>query len=112
MQRGMVHMVMVGADRILPDGSVINKIGTYTLAVLAKKHGIPFYVVAPFSTFDPRGEVIMEERGKEEVLPQDWGLKVEVFNPAFDLTPPELVTGIVTERGILEPQEVGKFAKD
>jgi S-methyl-5-thioribose-1-phosphate isomerase len=112
MQRGMVHIVMVGADRILPDGSVINKIGTYTLAVLAKRHGIPFYVVAPFSTFDPKGEVIVEERGKEEVLPQDWGLKVEVFNPAFDLTPPELITGVVTERGILGPQEVGKFAKD
>jgi len=112
MQRGMVHIVMVGADRILPDGSVINKIGTYTLAVLAKRHGIPFYVVAPLSTFDPKGEVIVEERGKEEVLPQDWGLKVEVFNPAFDLTPPELITGVVTERGILGPQEVGKFAKD
>jgi S-methyl-5-thioribose-1-phosphate isomerase len=111
MQRGMVHIVMVGADRILPDGSVINKIGTYTLAALAKRHGIPFYVVAPLSTFDPRGEVIVEEREREEVLPEDWGLKAEVFNPAFDSTPPELITGIVTERGVLVPQEVGKLAK-
>jgi len=111
MQRGMVHVVMVGADRILPDGSVINKIGTYTLAVLAKRHGIPFYAVAPLSTLDPRGEVIVEERGKEEVLPEDWRLEAEVFNPAFDLTPPELVTGIVTERGVLGPQEVGRLAK-
>jgi S-methyl-5-thioribose-1-phosphate isomerase len=112
MQRGMINLVMVGADRILPDGSVINKIGTYTLAVLAKKHGVPFYVVAPLSTFDPQGQIIIEERQKEEVLPQNWGLKTEVFNPAFDLTPAELITAIVTERGVLTPKEVDRFAKD
>ena len=111
MQKGMINLIMVGADRILPNGSIINKIGTYTLAVLAREHGVPFYVVAPLSTFDPKGEAIVEERGREEILPQTWGLKVEVFNPAFDLTPAELITGIVTEYGVLSPREVGNLAK-
>ncbi|MEM4973477.1 MAG: S-methyl-5-thioribose-1-phosphate isomerase [Candidatus Hadarchaeales archaeon] len=102
MQRGMVDLVMVGADRILANGDVINKVGTYPLAVLAKRHGIPFYVVAPSSTLDERVEVIIEERGREEVLETVGlgALKVEVYNPAFDLTPAELVTAVVTERGI------------
>jgi len=106
----MVDLVMVGADRILKDGHVINKIGTYTIAVAAKRHRIPFYVVAPLSTFDPKSEVRevkIEERDRREieeifgkrVLPRG----VKTLNPAFDITPPDLVTAIVTERGIVYP---------
>ncbi len=109
MQRGMVDKVIVGADRIVRD-AVFNKIGTYTVAVLAEKHGIPFYVAAPKATFDWdrwSGEVEIEERGKEELIycgnrllaPED----VKVFNPAFDATPLELVTAIITEYGVIEP---------
>lgn len=105
-----VDKVFVGADRILLSGHVINKIGTYTLAVLAKHHNIPFYAVAPTSTIDPSTkaeDVIIEMRNPEEVLtilgkvriaPED----TEVLNPAFDMTPPELVSGIITEKGIAE----------
>jgi methylthioribose-1-phosphate isomerase len=111
MQLGQVDAVLVGADRIAANGDVANKIGTYTLATLAHHHGIPFYVVAPFSSVDlerPTGKQIpVEERDHEEVrsvrgvpltLPG-----VDVFNPAFDITPAELVTGIITERGVTGP---------
>ncbi len=108
MSKGIVTKVFVGADRILMSGHVINKIGTYTIAVVAAKHGVPFYVAAPISTIDREltvDEVVIEERDPNEVryvlgktlitLPD-----VPVMNPAFDITPPELVEGIVTERGI------------
>ena len=110
MQKGMVDKVVVGADRILMSGHVINKIGTYSIAVLAKHHRIPFYVAAPTSTIDRKsrvGEVVIEERKPEEIL-SFCGCRIapkniKVYNPAFDITPPELVTGIITEKGIVKP---------
>jgi len=102
MERGMVDRIMVGADRIAANGDVANKVGTYPLAVLAARHGVPFYVAAPLSTIDPdtpTGDRIpIEERDPEEVTADGHG-----FNPAFDVTPAELVTAVITEAGILEP---------
>ncbi len=109
MRKGMVDKVIVGADRITED-VVFNKIGTYTHSVIAKEHEIPFYVAAPVSTFDFEGwedSVEIELRdpnelrffGKEQIAPLD----VEVYNPAFDATPMENVSAIITERGIFEP---------
>ncbi len=103
--------VFVGADRIAADGSTANKIGTYPLAVLARRHGVPFYVVAPTSTVDlgvPDGTGIpVEERGPDEVRRVRGVLvappETTVFNPAFDVTPPELITAIVTELGVARP---------
>ena len=108
MQRGRVSCVVVGTDRTAANGDVANKIGTYTLAVLAHRHAIPFYVAAPISSIDldcPRGEKIpIEERPAREVTHvfdrQIAPSGVRVFNPAFDVTPSELVTAIVTERGV------------
>lgn len=114
MKRGMAGVVIVGADRIAANGDVANKIGTYGLAVCAKYHGVPFYVAAPSSTFDMRlasgDEIPIEERGAEEVA-KGFGARtvvegVKIYNMAFDVTPGELITGIVTERGILEPVDV------
>lgn len=111
MQAGRVDACFVGADRIATNGDVANKVGTYALAICAERHGIPFYVVAPRSTFDPdtcRGEdIVIEERTADEVrrgfgaatAPGD----VDVFNPAFDVTPAELITAIVSDRGIHRP---------
>ncbi len=111
MYRGMVDAVIVGADRILADGHVINKIGTYTISVLARQHNVPFYVAAPKSTFDletPVEKVVIEERDPEEVRTVFGGCRitlenVKVFNPAFDITPPSNVTAIVTEYGVIYP---------
>ena len=108
MQRGRISCVVVGTDRTAANGDVANKIGTYTLAVLAHRHSIPFYVAAPSSSIDlacPRGEKIpIEERPPREVTHvfdrQIAPSGVRVFNPAFDVTPSELVTAIVTERGV------------
>lgn len=110
MARGAIRRVIVGADRVLRTGHVFNKIGTYQVAILANKHKVPFYVAAPLSTFDFESspdDVVIEERsvdevvrvGKKRVAPKG----VRVFNPAFDMTPPELITGIITERGVLAP---------
>lgn len=109
MQQGEVDLVIVGADRIAANGDVANKIGTYSVAVLARAHEIPFYVAAPISTVDlatPDGSAIpIEERGRAEVA--ELGERVlvprgvPVRHPAFDITPAELVTAIVTERGII-----------
>jgi methylthioribose-1-phosphate isomerase len=111
MRNGWVDAIFVGADRIARSGDVANKIGTYMLAAVAHHHGIPFYVVAPTSTIDlatPDGNAIpIEERHPDEV--RSWrGVLVapegsEAFNPAFDVTPAELVTAIVTEQGIAYP---------
>jgi methylthioribose-1-phosphate isomerase len=106
---GRVDKVVVGADRITKDGYVFNKIGTYQEAVLAKRHGVPFYPAAPRSTFDlSRGheEVTIEERPAEEVF-QIRGRRiapkgVPIANPAFDVTPPELVTAMISERGLMQ----------
>ncbi len=111
MAAGRVDLVLVGADRIASNGDVANKVGTYGLAVLARHHGVPFYVVAPTSTVDldtPSGRQIeIEERDPQEVTaPLGWRLApegVRALNPAFDVTPAELVTAIVTERGTLRP---------
>ncbi len=111
MSRGEVDVIVVGADRIAANGDVANKIGTYALAVLARRHGIPFYVAAPLSTFDaaiPDGSHIpIEERPAAEVTgyrEARWAPQgVSVRNPAFDVTPAELITGIITEKGIASP---------
>ncbi len=110
MANGLVNKVIVGADRILRTGHVFNKIGTYQIATMAKQHNIPFFVAAPLSTFDLKSnpeEVIIEQRNPSEVTtigdkktaPDDIG----VINPAFDMTPPELITGIITEAGVANP---------
>jgi methylthioribose-1-phosphate isomerase len=109
MSRGEVDVVIVGADRIAANGDVANKIGTYPLAVLAKRHGIPFYVAAPLSTFDPKipdgSHIPIEERPAAEVTGyrgMRWAPEgVSVRNPAFDVTPAELVTGIICENGVI-----------
>ena len=108
MQQGEVDIVLVGADRIAANGDVANKVGTYPLAVLAREHGIPFYVAAPLSTLDlatPDGDAIpIEERSPDEVLrwagPRLAPEGASARHPAFDVTPARLVTAIVTERGI------------
>ncbi|KUK80049.1 MAG: Methylthioribose-1-phosphate isomerase 2, partial [Petrotoga mobilis] len=111
MKQGKINAVIVGADRIARNGDVANKIGTYSVAVLAKRHGIPFYVAAPLSTIDietKNGEGIpIEERNHNEVrfchktrLVTD---DVNVYNPAFDVTPNELITAIITEKKVLRP---------
>ena len=108
MKQGKIGAIVVGADRIAANGDVANKIGTYTVAVLAKEHGIPFYVAAPISTVDletPDGSKIpIEQRNPREVThiagKQMVPDGVEVENPAFDVTPAKYVTAIITERGI------------
>jgi methylthioribose-1-phosphate isomerase len=108
-QRGWVQAVFVGADRIAMNGDVANKIGTYPVAVLARRHGVPFYVVAPLSTVDPRcpdgASIPIEERAAREVT-HPLGVAavpagVRAFNPAFDVTPAELVSALITERGVV-----------
>ncbi|MDY6931774.1 MAG: S-methyl-5-thioribose-1-phosphate isomerase [Halobacteriota archaeon] len=118
MRMGMVDKIIVGADRIVRD-AVFNKIGTYTHAVLAKKHDIPFYVAAPISTFDLEKEekdVIIEERSADELLyfngVQNAPLDAEVYNPAFDATPMELVSAIITEKGVIYPSEGNLSSQD
>jgi methylthioribose-1-phosphate isomerase len=111
MREGRVHAVVVGADRIAANGDTANKIGTYGVAVLARAHRIPFYVAAPSSTFDlaiPDGSAIpIEQRDPREVT-EGFGRPtapegVAVYNPAFDVTPADLITGIITERGVIRP---------
>jgi methylthioribose-1-phosphate isomerase len=111
MRAGEIDIVVVGADRIAANGDTANKIGTYTVAVMAKEHGIPFYVAAPLSTIDlttPDGDRIpIEERDQREVShlgsSQLTPVGAKIRNPAFDITPHRYITGIVTERGILRP---------
>ena len=113
MANHMVDKVVVGADRVLRTGYVINKIGTYTIAVLAKAHNIPFLVATPFSTIDLKtkvADVVIEQRDPNEVL-TFLGQRVAppttlALNPAFDITPPEYVTAFITEKGILSPSEI------
>ncbi|MFX4261731.1 S-methyl-5-thioribose-1-phosphate isomerase [Pelotomaculum propionicicum] len=111
MAKGMVDLVIVGADRITANGDVANKIGTYGLAVMAKAHNIPFYVAAPVSTvdlsLDSGDEIPIEERDHSEVTHHGGRLLapagVKVWNPAFDVTPHSLVTAIITDRGVARP---------
>ncbi|HEY9015603.1 MAG TPA: S-methyl-5-thioribose-1-phosphate isomerase [Gemmatimonadales bacterium] len=113
---GDVRAVFVGADRIARNGDVANKIGTYGLALAARTHGIPFYVAAPWSTVDPatpNGAAIpIEERGPEEVMAwrgqRSAPAGVGAWNPAFDVTPAELITAIITDRGVVEPQHLSR----
>jgi methylthioribose-1-phosphate isomerase len=110
MANKLVNKVIVGADRILRTGHVYNKIGTYQVAMMARQHGIPFYVAAPLSTFDlnsnPQDVVIEMRKGTEvtgigdkKTAPDN----INVINPAFDMTPPELISGIITEKGVAKP---------
>lgn len=111
MKQGEIDLVIVGADRIAANGDVANKIGTYGLAVLARHHGIPFYVAAPSSTIDRAtasgADIIIEERDADEVR-RGFGVltapaDAQVYSPAFDVTPAELITAIITDRGMLMP---------
>lgn len=115
MRQGLIDLCTVGADRIAANGDVANKIGTYTVAVLAKVHGIPFYVAAPSSTIDlhtPTGkEIQIEQRSIQEVTSLHGGPSIapdgiDILNPAFDVTPADYVTGIITERGVFRPEEL------
>ena len=110
MANGLVDKIVVGADRILRTGHVYNKIGTYQVATMANQHKIPFYVAAPLSTFDMKSnpeDVIIEQRkgsevtgiGDKKTAPDG----INVINPAFDMTPPELIAGIITEKGVAKP---------
>jgi len=119
MAQGRVDAVITGADRIASNGDTANKIGTYSLAVLAEKHGIPFYIAAPFSSFDLNLEggsaIEIEERNPEEVrkfrsevIAKD---NIRVWNPAFDITPAELIKGIITEKGNIFPPYVDNIAR-
>ncbi len=115
MRQGKIQLCIVGADRIAANGDVANKIGTYSVAVLARAHNIPFYVAAPYSTIDLNTksgmDIPIEQRnplevtsihGSDPIAPEG----VEVFNPAFDVTPADLITGIITERGVFKPGEL------
>ena len=118
MKCGDVDAVVVGADRIAANGDAANKIGTYTVAVLAQRHGIPFYVAAPSSTFDlslaEGGAIPIEERAAEEVVGYRgvrWAPDgIAIRHPAFDVTPAELITAIVTEKGVIDRPDRAKIA--
>lgn len=119
MQQGKIDLVVVGADRIAKNGDTCNKIGTYGVAVLAKAHGIPFYIAAPFSTIDKKikdgTKIPIEERstaevthiGKTRILAKG----INITNPAFDVTPAKLIAGIITEKGIFTPAKLAKALK-
>jgi methylthioribose-1-phosphate isomerase len=119
MKRQQVQLVLVGADRIAANGDTANKIGTYSLAVLAQAHGIPFYVAAPSSSFDlslPGGESIPLEHRDPAEITCFRGLQiappgVAAHNPAFDVTPASLVTGLITERGLIRPVTAAAIAR-
>ncbi len=126
MARGEIDMVIVGSDRIAANGDIANKVGTYTSALAARANGIPFYVAAPFATIDGNcscgGEIPIEERSGDEVayatgLSERSGSVERVRiaprgssfrNPAFDVTPAELITGIITEKGVISPKDIGR----
>ena len=119
MKEGKIDLVIVGADRIAANGDAANKIGTYGVAVLAKYHNIPFYVAAPYSTFDlelPHGNKIPIEQRQPDEIANGFGRRtapedINFYNPAFDVTPNELITGIITEKGIITPPFEQKIAK-
>ena len=119
MASGGVDLVIVGADRVARNGDVANKIGTYTLAVLAKEHQIPFYVACPLSTLDltlaTGQEIIIEEREAKEITHiRDIRLApagARVWNPAFDVTPHQLVTAFITEKGLIYPPFTPAFER-
>jgi methylthioribose-1-phosphate isomerase len=117
MREGRIHLCVVGADRIAANGDVANKIGTYSVAVLAQAHRIPFYVAAPYSTIDLKtqsgNDIVIEERNSNEVTTIHGSHPIApkgvvVYNPAFDITPAEFIAGIITERGVFRPQELAR----
>ena len=119
MQTRQVDAVIVGADRITARGDVANKIGTYGLAVVARHHGVPFYVAAPSSTFDLKlvdgADIPIEQRDPAEIV-APYGHCVApsaaaVYNPAFDVTPAELVSALITEHGVIAPVNAAAIAK-
>ena len=118
MKKGMIDVVVVGADRIAANGDSANKIGTYNLALVAKAHNVPFYIAAPLSTIDTSiqtgDEIIIEERDHQEVTHINGktvcAQGVKVINPGFDVTPHELIAGIITEKGILRPDYIKSIA--
>lgn len=117
MKEGKINLVIVGADRIAANGDTANKIGTYGVALLARHHGIPFYVAAPSSTFDltlAQGEEIPIEQRDPREITHGFGRQtapdgVKVYNPAFDVTPADLIAGIVTEKGLIRPVNSGNI---
>lgn len=117
MKQGLIDAVIVGADRIAANGDTANKIGTYSLAIVAKAHNVPFFVAAPLSTVDfdlPSGSLIpIEERHPSEIYQIGETVicppGVEFYNPAFDVTPAELITGIIIEKGVVKPADLQKF---
>ena len=118
MNKGEIDMVIVGADRVAANGDTANKIGTYTMAVLAKRHAIPFVVACPVSTIDPHtptgNEIPIEERAGSEVRgygETDWAAEgIRIRNPAFDVTPAELVAALVTEKGVIQAPDEAKIS--
>jgi methylthioribose-1-phosphate isomerase len=117
LRKGEINLAIVGTDRTVANGDVANKIGTYSLAVLCKENGVPFYVAAPLSSIDfsiPHGDLIpIEERGSEEVT-HIFGCQiapegVNVRNIAFDVTPSKYITGIITEKGVFRPEDLHKL---
>ncbi|AFS53499.1 S-methyl-5-thioribose-1-phosphate isomerase [Leptospirillum ferriphilum] len=119
MAKKKIDAVIVGADRVTANGDVANKIGTYALAVLARAHGIPFYVAAPFSTIDfslkSGSQIPIEERSPREITHFGPDVRiapegVSVYNPAFDVTPGEFITAIITEKGVFRPDEIRQLA--
>jgi methylthioribose-1-phosphate isomerase len=111
---GAIDLVLVGTDRVTANGDVVNKIGTLNLAVLCQHYGVPFYVACPSSTFDPHttagAEVIIEQRDASEVLGPGTA-QVPAYNPAFDVTPAALVTGLITDRGLIESPGTADLAR-
>ncbi|MFM6450498.1 MAG: S-methyl-5-thioribose-1-phosphate isomerase, partial [Planktothrix sp.] len=117
MKQRLIHAVIVGADRITANGDTANKIGTYSLAIVSKAHNVPFFVAAPLSTVDFKlatgEEIPIEERdstevyqvGNTRICPEG----VDFFNPAFDVTPAELITAIITEKGAVIPSDLQQF---
>lgn len=117
LKQGLIDAVVVGADRITANGDTANKIGTYSLAIAAKAHNVPFFVAAPLSTIDFKlatgEEIPIEERHPSEIYQIGDTVicppGVEFYNPAFDVTPAELITAIITEQGVVSPGELQKF---
>lgn len=115
MSQGKIDIIFVGADRVAENGDAANKIGTLGVAIIAKHYGIPFYVCAPFSTIDfdckSGDEILIEQRSPDEVTTMHYEKRMthpnaKIYNPAFDVTPAELITGIITERGVFKPDEL------
>ena len=117
MKQGLIDVVVVGADRITANGDAANKIGTYSLALVAKAHNIPFFVAAPLSTVDfslsDGSQIPIEERDPTEIAQVGETVicpaGVEFYNPAFDVTPASLITGIITEHGVVAPEKLVQF---